>query len=93
MQLSFIYIVQCPIHFFMDHIPHSHSIFITHFPPLPPLDCPRVPQERLALWASAVTPGLQDHQASRDSPDHLARRERRETLVPQAAPGKTGPQD
>lgn len=72
------------IHF---HTFHLHSIFIT------PLHCPRVPQERQAPWASAVTPGLQDHQASRDSPDHLARRERREILVPQAAPGKTAPQD
>lgn len=93
MQHSFIYIVQCPIHFVWIistiHFPSSLLISLLFLL----FHCPRVPQERLAPWASAVTPGLQDHQASRDSPDHLARRERREILVPQAAPGKTAPQD
>lgn len=54
---------------------------------------PRVHQEKLAQWASVATPDLQVHLESRDFLVPQERRALRETLDPQEAQVKMGPQD
>lgn len=53
----------------------------------------RVHQEKLAPWASVATPDPQVHLESRDCLVPQGRRALRETLDPQEAQVKTGPQD
>ena len=86
----YIYCITNIMYSFVNVLLFLHLFLHSHCPSLHPS---RVHQERQVHWESVATPGLQDPLESRVYQVLQGRRAPRETLVPQAAPARTDPQD